>query len=141
MEDENSVGAVIFREKEGILYYLLLFESDSKYWGFSKGGPEKGEALEKTVKRELEEETGIKDIELVSGFKEEINYFYKRDGKTIYKTVIFFLAETKTERVELSFEHTDFQWLPYQKALEKLTYDNTREVLKRANEFILRIKG
>ena len=135
---EKSAGAIIFRKEKGVLYYLLLHES---YWGFSKGNIEKGEGLKETVRREVEEETGIKDIEFVSGFKEQIDYFYKKERKTIYKTVIFFLAETKTKEVKLSFEHTDFEWLPYEKALDKLTFKNAKEILERANSLILKLEA
>lgn len=138
MELEKSAGVIIFRKEKGVLYYLLLRE---RYWGFSKGNIEKGEGLKETGRREVEEETGIKDIEFVPGFKEQIDYFYKKERKTIYKTVIFFLAETKTEKVKLSFEHTDFEWLPYEKALDKLTFKNAKEVLEKANALILKLEA
>lgn len=134
---EKSAGTIIFRKDKKVLYYLLLRES---YWGFPKGNIEKGEGLKETVKREVEEETGIKDIEFIPDFKEQIDYFYKKERKTIYKTVIFFLAETKTEKVKLSFEHTDFEWLPYEKALDKLTFKNAKEVLEKANALILKLE-
>ena len=137
MASEKSAGAIIFRKEKGVLYYLLLRES---YWGFSKGNIEKGEGLKETVRREVEEETGIEDIEFVPVFEEQIDYFYKKERKTIYKTVIFFLAGTKTEKVKLSFEHTDFEWLPYEKALEKLTFKNAKEILKKANKVLLKLE-
>ena len=138
MASEKSAGAIIFRKEKGVLYYLLLRES---YWGFSKGNIEKGEGLKETVRREVEEETGIEDIEFVPVFKEQIDYFYKKERKTIYKTVIFFLAETKTEKVKLSFEHTNFEWLPYEKALDKLTFKNAKEVLEKTNALILKLEA
>ncbi len=138
MPTERSAGAVVFRKEKEIIYYLLLHEVN--YWGFSKGIIEKGEELKETVKREVEEETGIKDIDLVSGFKESIKYFYRRGGKTIFKTVIFYLAETKTKEIKLSFEHIGFEWLLYKEALDRLTYKNAKDILKKANDFILKLE-
>ena len=138
MPTEKSAGAVVFRKEKGIIYYLLLQEVN--YWGFSKGIIEKGEELKETVKREVEEETGIRDIDLVPGFKESIKYFYRRGGKTIFKTVIFYLAETKTKEIKLSFEHIGFDWLLYEEALDRLTYKNAKDILKKANNFILKLE-
>jgi len=141
MPIEKSAGAVIFRKEGGKIYYLLLhYPSNAKapreYWDFPKGHIEKGENLEETAKREVEEETGLKDLKLIEGFKEWIKYFFKFKEKNIFKIVTFFLAETKTKEVKVSFEHIGFKWLPYEEAIEKLTFKNAKEILKKANEFI-----
>ncbi len=143
MPIEKSAGAVIFRKEGGKIYYLLLHypsnaKSPREYWDFPKGHIEKGEKIEETVKREVEEETGLKDIKLIEGFKEWIKYFFKFKEKNIFKIVTFFLAETKTKEVKVSFEHIGFKWLPYEEAIEKLTFKNAKEILKKANEFISR---
>jgi len=88
------------------------------------------------VKREVKEETGLKDIKLIEGFKEWIKYFFKFKGKNIFKIVTFFLAETKTKTVKVSFEHIGFKWLPYEEAIEKLTFKNAKDILKKANDYL-----
>ncbi|MEM2508801.1 MAG: diadenosine tetraphosphate hydrolase, partial [Candidatus Thermoplasmatota archaeon] len=75
-------------------------------------------------------------LKLIEGFKEKINYFYKREGETIYKEVIYLLAESNTFYVKLSYEHTDFAWLDYEDAIDKITYENEKKVLRKAYEFI-----
>jgi 8-oxo-dGTP pyrophosphatase MutT (NUDIX family) len=139
MELEKSAGTVIFRKDKEVLYYLLLHYQVG-HWDFPKGNIEKGEQITETARRETKEETGIGDIEFIQGFKEEIEYFYQREGKRIYKTVIFFLSRTKTKEVKISFEHQGFEWLNYEKALKKLTHKNAREVLKKANKVLLKIE-
>ena len=140
MELEKSAGTIILRKEKGVLYYLLLHYHQTGHWDFPKGNIEKGEKLRETVIRETKEETGIGDIEFIQGFKEEINYFYQREGKKIYKTVIFFLSKTKTKEVKLSFEHKDFKWLNYEKALNRLTHKTAKEILKKAKELLLKIE-
>ena len=135
MPVERSAGAVIFRREKGNVYYLVL-QYDDNYWGFPKGRIEKGERLQDTTRREIEEETGIKDIQFINGFKKTIEYFFRRKGKTIFKTNIYFLAETKTKEVKLSFEHIDFRWLPYEAALKILTFENSRKVLEKSHDFL-----
>lgn len=136
MPVEKSAGAVIFRKEQDNLYYLVLHYR-AGHWDFVKGNIEKGEEIKQTIIREAEEESGIKDLEFIKGFKETIEYFYKLKGKTIFKTVVFFLAETKTKEIKLSFEHIGFKWLSYEKALEILTYKNAKEILIKANNFLL----
>jgi bis(5'-nucleosidyl)-tetraphosphatase len=101
-----------------------------------KGQVEPGEKERDTVIRELEEETGISDARFVEGFKEKINYFYRRGGETIYKEVIFFLLETKRSEVKLSYEHVGSEWLNYGGAVERLTFANAKRVLSKAHEFL-----
>jgi len=136
MPVEKSAGAVIFRKMEGKIFYLLL-HYQSGHWDFPKGNIERGEKLEETVKREVKEETGIEDIEFIPGFKEWIKYFYKLKGKSIFKIVTFLLAETKGKEVKISWEHLSYKWLPYEEALEQLTFKNAKEILKKANDFLL----
>jgi len=132
---EKSAGAVIFRKEGGNIYYLLL-HYQSGHWDFPKGNIEKGEKLEDTVKREVKEETGLEDIEFFPGLKETIKYFYKLKERNIFKTVTFFLAETKTKEVKISWEHIGYKWLPYQEAIAQLTFKNAKEILKKANGFL-----
>jgi len=136
MPFERSAGAVIFRKEEGRAYYLLLHHQ-SGHWDFPKGNIEKGEKLEETVKRETKEETGLGDIKFIPGFEEAIKYFYKLKSKNIFKIVTFFLAETRTKDVKISWEHIGYQWLPYQEALTQVTFKNAKEILQKANNFLL----
>jgi len=135
MPIEKSAGAIVFRKKGNEIFYLLL-QYEAGHWGFPRGLIEKGETLEETAKREIEEETGIKNLKFLPGFKETIKYFFKWKGKNILKFVTYFLAQTKEKKVSLSFEHKDFEWLPYKEALEKLTFENSKEVLKKAHQFL-----
>ena len=135
MPFEKSAGAVIFRKEEGKIYYLLL-HYEMGHWGFPKGHIEKGESLEQTVRREVKEETGIEDIEILNGFKEWIKYFYKLKDKNIFKIVTYLLAETKQRKVKISYEHKGYAWLSYNDALNRLTFTNSKEILKKANNYL-----
>ena len=133
---EKSAGAVIFSRADKKIEYLLL-HYQAGHWDFSKGNIEKGEKPEETVKREIKEETGIGGIELIPGFKETIKYFYKLKGQNIFKIVIFYLAQARTKEIKISWEHTGFKWLPYEEAIVQLTFKNAKEILKKANKFLI----
>jgi len=135
MLKEKSCGAVIFYKKEEQTRYLLLNYA-AGHWDFVKGNIEPNETEKETVARELREETGITEAQFIDGFREEIVYFYRRQGLTIRKEVIFYLMESYTEKVEISFEHVGFIWLDYPHAVEKLTFKNAKDTLQKAHDFL-----
>jgi 8-oxo-dGTP pyrophosphatase MutT (NUDIX family) len=137
MDHEKSCGAVIFRVGNGTEYLLLHYEAG--HWDFVKGHVEKGESEEETVKREILEETGLKTNTFLGDFRERIDYFYRRRGRTVSKEVIFYLVKnTGEEQVEISGEHIGYDWLPYRDALDRLTYKNAKETLRKAEEHLQR---
>jgi bis(5'-nucleosidyl)-tetraphosphatase len=149
MPVEKSAGAVIFRKEpfdaaqgKGNIYYLLLHypatshRTSKDYWDLPKGHIEKGEKELDAVRREVAEETGLTDIEFVEGFKEWIKYFFQWGSKNILKFVTFYLAETKTKDVKISGEHIGYEWLPYEEAVEQLTFKNARQIIKKAHDFL-----
>jgi len=136
---EKSCGAVVFIAQEGTAKFLLLNYA-AGHWDFVKGNVETNETEKETVVRELKEETGITEAHFVEDFREAIAYFYRRQGQTIHKEVVFFLMEAYNDKVRLSFEHVGFIWLTYHHALEKITFKNSKDVLQKANDF-LRKKG
>lgn len=132
--EEKSAGAVLYREADGGRMYLLL--RNGARWDFPKGGVEKGESELQTVVREVEEETGLKDLKIIPGFRKVIEYFYRRDKKNVHKQVTYLLAKTHDEKVKISFEHQGFGWFPFQEALKRASYDNSRVTLTEAENFI-----
>jgi bis(5'-nucleosidyl)-tetraphosphatase len=142
MRKEKSAGAIIFRKRGERIFYLLLHypgashRAKKDYWDFPKGHIEKGEKERDTVKREVLEETGLKKIKFVEGFKEKIKYFFRFQGETILKTVVFYLCQSQKEKVKISTEHVGFQWFSFEQALEKLSFENSKEILRKANNFL-----
>jgi len=132
---EKSCGAVVFIRKDNSTKYLFLNYA-AGHWDFVKGNVEPNETEKETVLRELKEETGITDAQFLEGYKETIAYFYRRQGLTVHKEVVFFIIETHTEKVQLSFEHVGYIWLDYQHAMEKLTFKNAKDVLQKTHDFL-----
>jgi bis(5'-nucleosidyl)-tetraphosphatase len=132
---EKSCGAVVFFRKDDATKYLLLNYA-AGHWDFVKGNVEINESEKQTVVRELQEETSITGAQFIDGFREAIAYFYRRQGLTIHKEVVFFIMEAFTDKVELSFEHVGYVWLDYPRTLEKLTFKNSKDVMQKAHDFL-----
>jgi len=135
LKKERSAGIVLYLEKPKENLFLLL-NYPTGHWDFIKGKIEQGETEHQTAIRETKEETGISDIEFVEGFEEKINYNFQFEGELIYKEVVFFLAKTRTENVTVSHEHLDYTWLNYKNSMEKITYQNAKDVLSKANQLL-----
>ena len=131
VSDEKSAGAVIFL-RDGDKPTFLLLHYTSGHWDFPKGNIEKGESEKQAAIREVREETGISDMQLVDGFRQVVEYKYRHGRRLVSKEVVLFLAQTKTTRVILSDEHVDYACLDYDGAIQKLTYPNARTILEAA---------
>jgi 8-oxo-dGTP pyrophosphatase MutT (NUDIX family) len=144
---EVSVGGVIFRRtSDGVEYLLLRYPHG--HWDYVKGHIEAGETHEETLRRETQEESGLDHIDVVKGFRKYTRYFYtakgtelvkrKRagDGIWIFKTVYFYLAEAHDAEIALSDEHIAFAWLPFEEAINKLTFPAAKDILESADAFL-----
>ena len=135
MGTEKSAGIVLFRNDSNKNEFLLL-NYPQGHWDFVKGKVEENETTHETAIRETKEETGISNIEFIDGFEEWVEYDFKFKKEDIHKKVIFFLAKTDEKNVRLSHEHNDYIWLEYNDALKKTTFENAKNVLSNANEFL-----
>jgi len=134
---EKSCGAVVFIKKDDQILYLLLNYA-AHHWDFVKGNVEQGETEKQTVTRELREETSITDAQFIEGFRVPISYFYRRQGLTVHKEVVFFVMESQTDRVVISFEHVGYVWLTFKDAMEKLSFKNAKDVLQKTHDFLIK---
>lgn len=121
--------------------YLLLKYGGGN-WGFPKGHVEAGETDVQAAQREVEEETGIPVAaqNLLPGFEDDTDYRFRRGHVLVEKDVRFFLIEAATRAVKLSHEHSDFVWLAYPQAMERVSFEGPRRILQAAHSFILSLR-
>lgn len=141
-----SAGIIVFRWTPQGPRFLLLYR-DRGVWDFPRGRMEVGERSWQTAFREVEEETGLKaaDLRLKSNFKVFEKFPYQRrqttgaatETESVFKIVIFYLAETNQAKVVLSKEHEGYGWFLVNQAQKMLArYKNRVKILRQAYAFI-----
>ena len=139
MHMEKSCGAVVFTLAGERLRYVII-RSPAGICGFPKGHVEGKETERETALREIREETGLR-VRLLDGFREETSYPIQRQGGLpATKQVIYFLAEFRDQiPVAQESEVSEIRLLEYSAAMEALKYENTRQILCRANDHLNRL--
>jgi 8-oxo-dGTP pyrophosphatase MutT (NUDIX family) len=136
-ELEVSAGGIVFRRvpAEGPKY--LLIRDSYNNWGFPKGHLEGDESPAEAALRETAEETGLDHL-VLHGPIRVIDWHFRFRGRHIHKYCHFFLFESSEGEVcpQVDEGITACQWRPLGEALEVLSYDNARGVLKRAGEMV-----
>ena len=129
---ETSCGVVLVNYGA-----VLLLQYPQGHWDLPKGHVEENDRdRTATMLRELAEETGIADVTVLTGFEERTEYTFRHKGKRKIKEVYWYVAETETMEVELSHEHRGYLWLDWDQALETITHDETRSVVRLAQQFV-----
>ncbi|MDD3107576.1 MAG: NUDIX domain-containing protein [Bacilli bacterium] len=133
MKYEKSCGAIVYREIDHQLSYLLV-QMNLGHFSFPKGHMESGETEVLTALREIKEETNV-DCLIIDGFREQIQY---SPYPGVLKDVIYFVGKAMTLDIIRQVEEIkDIMWCTYDEALQLITYSNEQVLLKRANLFLL----
>ena len=131
----SAGGVVVRRETDGFRY--LLIRDGHRNWGFPKGHLDGSESPEQAARREIGEETGLHELDVLESLG-EIDWYFRHRGRLIHKFCHFFLV---------SSEHGDpvpqreegisaCVWLTFVEAEARLTHDNARRMLLAAHALI-----
>jgi len=133
--EKLSCGAVVVRRTENGWLTLMLRAYHN--WDFAKGICEAGETSMQAALREIDEETGISDLQFDWGERFTDTGPYNRG-----KVARYYLARTEQVRVEMGIspelgrpEHHEFQWMDFDKAYD-ISSPRVREVVQWARQVI-----
>jgi bis(5'-nucleosidyl)-tetraphosphatase len=128
-----SSGVVVLRKEHDHYLYLLLRAYN--HWDFPKGVVEPGEEPLHAAKREVEEETTIKQLDFSWQHP-----FIETGPYGPNKVARYYIAQTTQDKVDLPVsptlgkpEHDEFRWVTYEEA-KRLVSSRVRTVLEWAND-------
>jgi 8-oxo-dGTP pyrophosphatase MutT (NUDIX family) len=138
-----SYGVVpVSKKADGTWQVLVVHQISYRgddFWIFPKGHAEGNENPKETALRELEEETGIKNITLEPSTSFSIYYAFKHEDVKIDKTVKYYLgycADTKTIITQPQ-EIKELRWCDFKTAQQLLTHQNSKDILQQV-QMVLR---
>ena len=133
---EFSAGGVVVRGEDVVVIVPTRRAADgSRVLALPKGHVDPGETPIQAAEREVREETGIV-AEPVHELG-ETRYWYRRDGRTIGKTVCFYLfsfVEGDTEDHDDEVEEA--RWISLREARKQLSHTAEREMVDLALAYL-----
>ena len=134
MEYIKSCGFIPYRVVDYEKRYLIIHSRNGDC-GFPKGHMEPGETEHETAIRELKEETNM-EVEVIDGFRHQIEYPLP-SRENVMKQSVYFLGQCVTEDLVCqACEVAEAAFVSFEEALEQLTFEETREILRAAEEFL-----
>jgi 8-oxo-dGTP pyrophosphatase MutT (NUDIX family) len=153
----TSAGAIILREVEGELKIALAQhqrtdkttaptrlaneaaplplrgQASRKEWVLPKGHVEEGESIEEAALREIYEEAGLDNVQLIKHLGTIMRESVKSNGDLVQKTIHFFLAYALNNNqspapTDLSF--TEVGWFRPEEAIELVPYESDQAFLR-----------
>lgn len=123
---ERTAGGVIFRRNRVSKQIEILLTADAKdRWTIPKGHIEEGETARETAKREITEETGLKEMKILSWLN-KVSFQYRRNQSLVLMTTEVFLVQALGDTDALSPEEwmNGIRWFSVNEALDKIEYED-----------------
>lgn len=115
----RCAGGVVLNDKREV---AMVQSRASKSWLFPKGHVDEGESDEQAARREIREEAGLHDLELVDDLGEFTRPPYQHEQQDPEQKVIhmYLLKTTIDTQLSPSMEVEDARWVPVEQLEEAL---------------------
>ena len=134
---EPTAGGIVFRYNSDNKLEILLIQDAKDRWTIPKGHIEKGETAVQTARREIGEEAGLRDLDML-GWLGKIHFRYRRMEKLVLMTTQIYLARVRTSGNEIQKEEwmNGIKWFPFSKALDLIEYEDIAKLMLKAKKRI-----
>jgi bis(5'-nucleosidyl)-tetraphosphatase len=139
---QGACGVIIVVKEEEYKFLILLQDEKFVNWSFPKGKAEGTEIPIDTAMRELKEETGITEVEILNTPMLEEQYEYEKRGENFSRTNRYFIGIVKDKSVKLQEDEIiDYKWATYDEAVNTFGFQKEKriEILKKAKEYLDKI--
>lgn len=128
---EPTSGGIVFRlTKDQKNIEILLIQDSKGRWTIPKGHIEPGETAKMTARREIEEETGLKNVSILTWLG-KIHFKYRRADKLVLMTTQIYLVQALDSH-ELPVGEKwmkGIQWFSFADALNTIEYDDIGKLM------------
>ena len=128
---EPTSGGIVFRLTRDQKDIEILLIQDSKgRWTIPKGHIEPGETAKMTARREIEEETGLKNVSILTWLG-KIHFKYRRADKLVLMTTQIYLVQAlDTHEMPVGEKWMKgIQWFSFTDALDTIEYDDIGKLM------------
>jgi len=127
---EPTSGGIIFRRDKDRSVEILLVQDGKDRWTIPKGHIEEGETAIETAKREIFEEAGLSDIEIL-GWLGKINFRYRRIDRLVLMTTQIYLVRAigDTDGIKKEEWMNDIKWFKFNDALDAIEYEDIGKLM------------
>ncbi len=128
---EPTSGGIVFRftkDKKDI--EVLLIQDSKERWTIPKGHIEPGETAKMTARREIEEETGLRNVSVLTWLG-KIHFKYRRLDKLVLMTTQIYLVQALDNHEMPMAEKwmKGIKWFSFSDALEAIEYEDIEKLM------------
>jgi len=127
---EPTAGGIVFRRNAKKEIEILLIQDHKDRWTIPKGHIEEGETAQDCARREIGEEAGLHDIDML-GWLGKIHFRYRRIDKLVLITQQVYLMRVRTDGNEIQKEEwmNGIKWFPFSEALDLIEYEDIGKLM------------
>lgn len=127
---EPTAGGIVWRRNKDGEVEILLIQDAKDRWTIPKGHIEEGETAQQTAKREIGEEAGLTDTEVL-GWLGKIHFRYRRVDKLVLMTTQIYLVKALGDTSAIKKEEwmNGIKWFTFHDALDAIEYEDIGKLM------------
>ncbi|MFZ2545050.1 MAG: NUDIX domain-containing protein [Candidatus Saccharimonadales bacterium] len=127
---EATAGGIVYRHGKDGGIEILLIQDIKDRWTIPKGHIEEGETAQQTARREIGEEVGLHEVEIL-GWLGKIHFRYRRVDKLVLMTTQIYLVKAlgDTNKIQKEDIMNDIKWFTFHDALEVVEYEDIGKLM------------
>ena len=128
---EPTSGGIVFRfTKDHKDIEILLIQDSKERWTIPKGHIEPGETAKMTARREIEEETGLRNVSVLTWLG-KIHFKYRRLDKLVLMTTQIYLVQALDSHETPIGEKwmKGIRWFSFAEALDVIEYEDIEKLM------------